>query len=447
MNLKRVLVIVAFIFISAPSIKAFVLHKFSNDTCIALTDTLPAHKDFVIITVHCAEGSEPYQLWRLSYNDSSYIGKTSHSFYTHRFSSEFGTPRLHEYPQIEVTRKSLNLSSTDTIFHISYGAIDSDYTSPRFYEIAYFPYSLSFSKALSFQTYLAIKFGITLDMANYTTPDDTILWSNSSDLEYYNRVVGIGCDTTYSLNQTQSVQNEEAPTLILYKDNLSIGEYYLMGDNGASCGFVTRDTLSSVLSRTWKIRPYVTDTKVTPQVNIKVLPSSLGCNKDDFALVQYQDDINSSNYQILQPDSTDSDGYLYFHNIDIDRDNSNYDYFGIISTSQVYRTKSSGDTQNSQNSQDNQNEQFNNTFISGSGYMNVSVYPNPSTGPYNIEISLPEIEDVSLRIIDSQGRIIEEKSFQGSSYYTYQGDINTPQLYIFEITTAQEQKQIKYLVR
>lgn len=417
--------------------ESFLWYRFATDTSVSFTDILPSHDDYVMITVYRSDEAEPQHLWRVAYNDSSYVGKTTHSFYTHRFESFYDIPRLFSSPRIELTRQSLPLSTTDTSFSISFGSYDT-LPSPTFLEIAYFPYSLPYKEALSFQTYLALKYGITLDKANYITSGRMEIWSNVNDLDYYNRVVGIGSDTIYDFRSTESVQSDGAATLILYKEDIAQGEYYLLGDDDSPLSFTHRDTLPSVLYRTWKVKSFVSDSMLPSVVSVKIRPQVVNCSEESFALLHYSEDISSNSYQILQPDSIDIEGYFYFTDIDIDADSSGSDYFGIQGFPFTQMTRS-GVGSNDIGEEDE--------FEFDNSSMRVDVTPNPSTGYYQISVVLSEVHDVQIKIYDSRGIVIDEQQLRGSREYVHSGMLYTPQLYIIEVTAGEEVRQIKYIVK
>ncbi|MBE2208750.1 MAG: DUF11 domain-containing protein, partial [Saprospiraceae bacterium] len=86
-------------------------------------------------------------------------------------------------------------------------------------------------------SYLAVKYGITLSQAtatNYTRSDGTIIWDATANGVYKNNIFGVGKDSVTCLNQTQS---ESVNTNRLRLDNpfsLGNGDFLLVSDNGLS---------------------------------------------------------------------------------------------------------------------------------------------------------------------------------------------------------------------
>lgn len=123
-------------------------------------------------------------------------------------------------------------------------------------EIAYFNGYVLKRVSGAFQTYLAVKYGITLDYAAYLSPVGDTLWHPVKDRDYYNHVIGVGNDTTHQWNSLVSHSKEDA-ILHIMADTLAPNEYILMGDdNGAMEWQADLDGTSSI-QRTWRIRQQV----------------------------------------------------------------------------------------------------------------------------------------------------------------------------------------------
>jgi hypothetical protein len=143
-------------------------------------------------------------------------------------------------------------------------------------EVIIFNRAISSTERQKVDSYLAIKYGITLKntgagiSGDYVTTAGTTIWDASDGASYHNNVIGIGREDAYTLYQKQSHSSDES--IRVYRGNLVATNLYnssfiqnsaflLMGDNqGAlhatdesndevpnSCGF------SSRLEREWKV--------------------------------------------------------------------------------------------------------------------------------------------------------------------------------------------------
>jgi len=127
------------------------------------------------------------------------------------------------------------------------------------------------------ESYLAIKYGITLDntsggiQGDYNSTNNTLIWDASNNSNYHNNVIGIGRDDVENLNQRQSHSLDDI--IRLYINTLqtlnstnpgsftSDNSYIVMGDNqGAMCATATSNSeipvgcsINSRIEREWKV--------------------------------------------------------------------------------------------------------------------------------------------------------------------------------------------------
>ena len=95
------------------------------------------------------------------------------------------------------------------------------------------------------ESYLAVKYGITLASTNYLSSDGTVIWNNSTYSSYHYDIAGLGRDDNQELYQKQSKSiNSDAivtmSTEAIGTTNSGIstaltdGAYLLWGNNNAS---------------------------------------------------------------------------------------------------------------------------------------------------------------------------------------------------------------------
>lgn len=111
------------------------------------------------------------------------------------------------------------------------------------------------------ESYLAIKYGSTLDQAtptNYTASNGTVVWNATANSNYKNDIAGIGQDDDTSLNQTQSRSiNTDSIVTIGNASNLENGEFLVWGnDNGSTTevntNIPTNVEIENRLGRVWQ---------------------------------------------------------------------------------------------------------------------------------------------------------------------------------------------------
>jgi hypothetical protein len=183
----------------------------------------------------------------------------------------------------------------------------ANYAPSQAAEMIIFNDDLTASDRRKVETYLAIKYGITLDntaggdAGDYLNSDNTILWDASSNSTYHNDIAGIGRDdaSCYIQKQSASINDGEILTVGLSSiessnaNNLNNfsddGDFLLWGNDGGSILQSTAETsdvpstVSERMTRIWR----VTDTGNVGETEIQFDLTGLGygLDADDFRLI------------------------------------------------------------------------------------------------------------------------------------------------------------------
>ena len=164
------------------------------------------------------------------------------------------------------------------------------------------------------ESYLAIKYGITLDQTtatNYTNSSGTVTWTAASNSSHNNDIAGIGKDNESDMLQsTSSSINDDAIVTIGFISSSSVldGDFLVWGNDNAT----TVQTTSSVpvgatnrLTRTWKIQRTGDAPGVTVEFDLTGLTVN-GSSTDDFALLISDESDFSPSYAMVKADSYSS---------------------------------------------------------------------------------------------------------------------------------------------
>ncbi|MBK7483484.1 MAG: T9SS type A sorting domain-containing protein [Flavobacteriales bacterium] len=116
------------------------------------------------------------------------------------------------------------------------------------------------------ESYLAIKYGITLSGQNYVNANLTKVWDTRLNNGYNANVLGVGRDTTMTLDQRQSTSSNEAGFLTIGVDTLTRwnhqnpavipeGHFLLTGDDGQARAWADREPgQAQTMERRWSIQ-------------------------------------------------------------------------------------------------------------------------------------------------------------------------------------------------
>lgn len=218
-------------------------------------------------------------------------------------------------------------------------------------ELIYYPRVLNATEKQKVESYLSIKYGISLlGDTDYIDSDKNKIWNYKDNATYNLRVTGIGRDDAYGLLQKQSGNAEKDGLFIgfgiidttnaLNKSNVPEKEFLIWGDNGNSNSLNDSETGIRKMKRIWKIQKTSihSDTLFT-QVLINKKQMLLGsaneknANTDEslwLAVSQESSgkfDYTSASY-FLQ--SKEKDETILFENILWDSDKNGADLFTFI---------------------------------------------------------------------------------------------------------------------
>lgn len=160
------------------------------------------------------------------------------------------------------------------------------------------PGNFSSAQRNKIESYLAIKYGITLDQSspiNYVNANGDIIFNTTINasiggyLEYNNDIAGIGRDDDSELDQPASKsENDDAILTIDRGATISTNDSWLIwgNDNGAmteTSALTMPDTIDSRLTRVWRVAEE--NEVLTTSVSFDVTGLGLSSNESDFSLL------------------------------------------------------------------------------------------------------------------------------------------------------------------
>lgn len=133
-------------------------------------------------------------------------------------------------------------------------------------EFILFERSLSETERVQVETYLALKYGITLKDINYVDSGEEVLWSRRENGDFSHRIAGIGRDDKYGLNQKQSTSSSGDGLLSIgfgsiqatnqaNLEEIEDRNFLLWGDDALGLGSKMRNEIPiPALERNWLMR-------------------------------------------------------------------------------------------------------------------------------------------------------------------------------------------------
>ncbi len=257
-----------------------------------------------------------------------------------------------------------------------------DDTKNAIFELLFFPKYISVQKKQKIETYLAIKYGISLEKKqDYYNSDYQKIWDTTENEDFSNRVFGIGYDDGLGLKQKESIHSEDDFLRIAYsnKEDVSDKQFLLVGDNGKDTHFHSEGGFERV-ARTWKFNA----SSVDDFTQYKFILSSLDTittqdNNWEYKLsVSDSPDITLDSARLIATTSRTS-SQLVFDNIKLKEGEQ---YFTFMKVPKNY-----------------QKEKL------------FKIYPNPvsKNQPLQIYIANPESKKIAITIYTINGQLIFSK--------------------------------------
>ena len=234
---------------------------------LSRTDSISATEEYTAMTVFRSLETDTSQvLWSILADDTLLCGVLTDGVFTRsagpltfsqkRDFSRWSIYYYHTGCRMDTTKHhALHIGPTmayytkDSVPHR-----DSLSAAIEMEEFLWFPYTLPRLERGSLLTYLALKYGITLDeQASYITPAGDTIWHNTLDRDYYHRVVGIGVDTTHLWYSALSQTKENAEMLVSCTAG-RLNEYIILGDNDGDYNWLLQPDGLYRMERQWRLR-------------------------------------------------------------------------------------------------------------------------------------------------------------------------------------------------
>ena len=405
-----------------------------SDTAIispSFTDTIAPPTSYTMMMVYqTLQPNVPQQLWRISRTDSVFYAITTHGLSTERIqpSTRNNPPRT--TPTIYTLQHTLRPDTAYRgIYRLHTGATVSDSSQIALYEVAYFDSRLTKRQSLMFQTYLAIKHGITLDNAPYLSTRGDTLWHPKADKTYYHRLQGIGTDTVYHLNAKHSKSLEDSLLRIFTPNILPINTYALVGDDDVPLGWSPYENGYALLQRTWLLRT----SDALPNICIALQPENLLDTPDTLALILFNTDGDIT--RTIYPDSTNAANQLCY-TISCPTTHTLFSFLTTDNETPHRHQIQKNNKGNNNSDKDNKNgDNGNNEDYTHYGDYAISLTPNPTLGEYVLSISQPQVADLVLTIQAPTGKVVTRQPLTGATGYRHSGFLPVAGMYLFSLYT------------
>lgn len=279
-------------------------------------------------------------------------------------------------------------------------------------EYLIFERALSADEKLQVESYLAIKYGITLQFLDYKNSQNETVWSNLHHHQYYHRVAGIGRDNDSELHQKQSHSTADNTNLVTIGvgkiaatnatnvSTLNNLDFLMWGDDNQPLTSFTSlqnddNVAYSVLHRKWLMNATGNTAHTTP-TEIRLNTQHIEFPEGTYPWLVI-DRSGTGNFAaddvvyVQMKGSISPEGYAFFDNVQWDTDGSGEDVFTFA------RGPKPEDVPN----------------------IDFAVYPNPANDDFNVSITLDEPDDVTATIFDAQGKQVATQFAENNTRFLF----------------------------
>ncbi len=223
-----------------------------------VVDSLPYATAYTVLTAYrLPDSAADYPVWRLCYDS----GAVSHNAAVRGLTTQrllLGTASLRyddghaEGPIVNTLQQAAPAVPGDSLVRLVLGGAHA--AAPgrgiQLAELFYFTGKPAHADLRRAQSYMAMKYGVTLGPVDYLDGAGRRVWSHRSHAAYHHRITALGSDSSYGLHQLRSRSQGAGSLLTLAVDSLSQGQYLVAGDDAGP--LVMRDELDHwLLPRRW----------------------------------------------------------------------------------------------------------------------------------------------------------------------------------------------------
>jgi len=278
------------------------------------------------------------------------------------------------------------------------------------YEMIYVNDSFSELDHQQIQTYLSLKYGISLiDNANYIDINGNSIWNNSLNSGYNHYITGTGRSDYFGLNKTETI-NSVDKRLAFSTNRFNDNEYLIIGTNTEYSNWIN-DSEVELLDTSWLVQTNATS-------NLTTLKFNLGSQLNQTGVYELLVHPTASNFvaddNVVRYQGKVEGNQIIFSNVVFDTDGNGFDTFGIIHTKQVKDKPQPKIVTNS----------------------DINAYPNPANLNEAVTVSyqFDKPTNLNIHVFTTDGKFIEKKEVNNTTDYQFETAFNAAGVYLIVST-------------
>ncbi len=283
------------------------------------------------------------------------------------------------------------------------------------YEVIYVNEKFTELDHQQIQTYLSVKYGISLiNPANYVDANGKQIWNSNLNAQYNTNITGVGKSDYFGLNKTETI-NSVDKRIEISTNGFNNNEYLFIGTNNENTSFVKSNDYE-ILNSSWLVQTNTASNLTTLRLNLGSLKST-----GTYELLINQSATSFDNTNVLKVQGKVEGNQLVFENVMFDADGNGFDTFSV-----GYTTKAK--------------ENSKPEIVSNS---KVNAYPNPANinETVNVAYNFDKPTNLNIHVFTVEGRLINKQEVNNINNHVFETKFSTAGVYLIvstyngEITT------------
>lgn len=278
------------------------------------------------------------------------------------------------------------------------------------YEVIYVNDAFSDLDHQQIQTYLSLKYGISLiNTSNYVDANGNSIWNSGLNAAYNMYITGIGRSDYFGLHKTETV-NSVDKRLEISSNGFANNEYLLIGTPNENTNW-SKEGATELLNTSWLVQTNTSSNLTTLRFNTEgnlhqngvyelVVNPTASSFMIDGNVIRYQGRIEGNQ--------------LVFENILFDADGNGFDTFGISYSAQAKEISQPEIVNNSE----------------------VNAYPNPTNLNETVTVAyrFDKPTNLNIHVFTVDGKFIGKKEVNNTTGYQYETSFNASGVYLIVST-------------
>jgi hypothetical protein len=315
-------------------------------------------------------------------------------------------------------------------------------------EIILYDRVLNPKERLRVESYLAIKYGISLSQVfptSYLSSGGAIVWDGEKEKKFNQHITAIGRDDNSNLHQTSSTASREPELLrisLSQSSRLANDNFVFWANNGGGLHFAPRYGGWKQTAKVWKLQKTddISGRSIVQDFDLSNLSNRYLGEDEHYALMI--DHSGTGTFPVGEVsfvEAKQSGNKLRFSNIDWNK-NDKQEVFSLVIIPKNFQYN---DT-NCLTCADNDSER---DLLKGqTNFSNLHLYPNPTAdGDFWLDLVLHQTADVDVKIYTISGVLISERKLRGSAYYLYKGNLPQVGSYVIQLISKGTTESLKII--